>query len=103
MLGRQGEREESEVSDMSAATDLDASPPVKWAKVIDQTKCIGCHACSTACKSENQVPLSRLCLFRAGFHLTRLSGITFFGSHFDLLKRSAPSSAGALHLFATAW
>ena len=32
--------------------------PVKWAKVIDHTKCIGCHACSTACKSENQVPLS---------------------------------------------
>lgn len=31
---------------------------VKWAKVIDHTKCIGCHACSTACKSENQVPLS---------------------------------------------
>jgi Fe-S-cluster-containing dehydrogenase component/formate-dependent nitrite reductase membrane component NrfD len=24
---------------------------------IDQTKCIGCHACSTACKSENDVPL----------------------------------------------
>jgi Fe-S-cluster-containing dehydrogenase component/formate-dependent nitrite reductase membrane component NrfD len=31
--------------------------PVRWAKVIDQTRCIGCHACSTACKSENQVPL----------------------------------------------
>ena len=31
---------------------------VKWAKVIDHTRCIGCHACSTACKSENQVPLS---------------------------------------------
>lgn len=29
----------------------------KWIKVIDQTKCIGCHACSTACKSENLVPL----------------------------------------------
>src|SRR5512143_796358 len=25
--------------------------------VIDQSKCIGCHACSTACKSENQVPI----------------------------------------------
>ncbi|HSL43003.1 MAG TPA: 4Fe-4S dicluster domain-containing protein [Anaerolineales bacterium] len=25
--------------------------------LIDQTRCIGCHACSTACKSENQVPL----------------------------------------------
>jgi len=29
----------------------------RWAKVIDQTRCIGCHACSTACKSENDVPL----------------------------------------------
>ncbi|MFQ5522545.1 MAG: 4Fe-4S dicluster domain-containing protein [Acidimicrobiia bacterium] len=28
-----------------------------WVKVIDQTLCIGCHACTTACKSENQVPL----------------------------------------------
>ncbi len=25
--------------------------------VIDNRKCIGCHACTTACKSENQVPL----------------------------------------------
>jgi Fe-S-cluster-containing dehydrogenase component len=25
--------------------------------VLDQTRCIGCHACSTACKSENGVPL----------------------------------------------
>ena len=30
---------------------------VKWAKVIDQRKCIGCHACTVACKSEHQVPL----------------------------------------------
>jgi Fe-S-cluster-containing dehydrogenase component len=33
------------------------SEPVQWGKVIDQTRCIGCHACSTACKSENAVPL----------------------------------------------
>ncbi|MCH9651323.1 MAG: polysulfide reductase NrfD [Deltaproteobacteria bacterium] len=32
--------------------------PVKWAKVIDHESCIGCHACTTACKSENEVPLS---------------------------------------------
>jgi Fe-S-cluster-containing dehydrogenase component/formate-dependent nitrite reductase membrane component NrfD len=25
--------------------------------VLDQTRCIGCHACTTACKSENDVPL----------------------------------------------
>src|SRR5687768_5649512 len=29
-----------------------------WIKVLDQTRCIGCHACTTACKSENLVPLS---------------------------------------------
>jgi Fe-S-cluster-containing dehydrogenase component/formate-dependent nitrite reductase membrane component NrfD len=34
------------------------SAPVRWAKAIDHTRCIGCHACTTACKSENQVPLS---------------------------------------------
>ena len=31
---------------------------IKWAKVIDHTRCIGCHACTTACKSENLVPVS---------------------------------------------
>ncbi|HEU4794014.1 MAG TPA: 4Fe-4S dicluster domain-containing protein [Pyrinomonadaceae bacterium] len=32
--------------------------PIQWAKVIDHTRCIGCHACTTACKSENVVPVS---------------------------------------------
>jgi len=36
----------------------DHGRPVQWAKVIDHTRCIGCHACTTACKSENEVPLS---------------------------------------------
>ena len=33
-------------------------PGTMWAKVVDHTRCIGCHACTTACKSENEVPLS---------------------------------------------
>ena len=33
------------------------SGPLKWAKVVDHASCIGCHACTTACKSENEVPL----------------------------------------------
>lgn len=28
---------------------------VKWAMVIDQAKCIGCHACAVACASENRL------------------------------------------------
>lgn len=40
----------------SSATMTAARPP-QWVKVIDQSRCIGCHACTTACKSENQVPL----------------------------------------------
>ena len=34
-----------------------SGPPVRWLKVLDQTRCIGCHACTTACKSENEVPV----------------------------------------------
>src|SRR5437764_13922386 len=37
--------------------DDSTAPRTQWAKVIDQTRCIGCHACTTACKSENLVPL----------------------------------------------
>src|SRR5215210_164316 len=40
---------------MRAVTDL--TETVRWGKVIDQTRCIGCHACSTACKSENAIPV----------------------------------------------
>ena len=30
---------------------------VSFGFLVDNKKCIGCHACSTACKSENEVPL----------------------------------------------
>ncbi|MFN8062551.1 MAG: 4Fe-4S dicluster domain-containing protein [Vicinamibacterales bacterium] len=38
----------------------DAAPsvPLRWGKIVDQTRCVGCHACTVACKSENNVPLS---------------------------------------------
>ncbi len=31
--------------------------PRRWVKLLDQSRCIGCHACTTACKSENGVPV----------------------------------------------
>lgn len=27
-----------------------------WGKVVDLNKCVGCHACSAACTTENKVP-----------------------------------------------
>ena len=30
---------------------------MRYGFVIDQRKCIGCHACTVACKEENRVPL----------------------------------------------
>jgi Fe-S-cluster-containing dehydrogenase component len=42
---------------MAETVSVRPALPVRWAKLVDQTRCIGCHACSTACKSENQVPL----------------------------------------------
>ncbi len=30
---------------------------MRYGFVIDQTVCIGCHACTVACKTEHQVPL----------------------------------------------
>ena len=45
-------------ADVTPTSDSgDVESPV-WAKIIDQSRCIGCHACTTACKSENEVPLS---------------------------------------------
>ena len=32
-------------------------PEPRWVKLLDQSRCIGCHACTTACKSENEVPV----------------------------------------------
>jgi Fe-S-cluster-containing dehydrogenase component/formate-dependent nitrite reductase membrane component NrfD len=43
---------------MPLTTETPTPAPPRWAKVVDNTKCIGCHACTTACKSENEVPLS---------------------------------------------
>jgi Fe-S-cluster-containing dehydrogenase component/formate-dependent nitrite reductase membrane component NrfD len=47
------------VIDLRSATSAENRVDVvRWAKVVDHSRCIGCHACTTACKSENEVPLS---------------------------------------------
>ncbi len=44
--------------DLLPMYDRGAERAPKFVKLLDQSKCIGCHACTTACKSENEVPLS---------------------------------------------
>ncbi len=41
----------------AARATRDEGPPMNYGFVIDNRRCIGCHACSTACKQENEVPL----------------------------------------------
>lgn len=42
---------------LTAPVDPAPGAGIRWGKVIDNRKCIGCHACSVACKMEHQVPL----------------------------------------------
>jgi len=44
------------MSQTTLSAGADTAVPL-WSKVIDHSRCIGCHACTTACKSENEVPL----------------------------------------------
>ena len=42
---------------MALAPAPDTEHQIKWGKVIDNERCIGCHACTVACKAEHLVPL----------------------------------------------
>jgi len=48
---------ELEVAESFDVRALLGVKPPRWVKVLDQSRCIGCHACTTACKSENLVPV----------------------------------------------
>ncbi len=56
---------------------------MNYAWVIDQTKCIGCHACSTACKSENDVPLG---VFRTWVKAVEVGEFPNVRRHFAVLR-----------------
>jgi tetrathionate reductase subunit B len=39
------------------STDGGKAKTRRWGMLVDQRRCIGCHSCTIACKSENNVPL----------------------------------------------
>jgi len=49
--------------------------------VFDNRKCIGCHACSTACKSENQVPLG---VYRTWVKYTEVGNFPYVRRNFQV-------------------
>lgn len=51
--------------------------------VIDQTRCIGCHACTTACKSENEVALG---VFRTWVKAVEVGRFPQVRRHFAVLR-----------------
>jgi len=51
--------------------------------VIDQNRCIGCHACTVACKSENDVPVGD---FRTWVKYTEIGTFPTVRRHFAVLR-----------------
>jgi len=51
--------------------------------VIDQRKCIGCHACTVACKSENEVPVGS---FRTWVKYVEKGSFPAVRRHFTVLR-----------------
>ncbi|MCB9832612.1 MAG: 4Fe-4S dicluster domain-containing protein [Planctomycetes bacterium] len=51
--------------------------------VIDQRRCIGCHACTVACKAENEVPLGD---FRTWVKYTEKGSFPDVRRHFTVLR-----------------
>ncbi len=58
-------------------------PPVQLGFVIDHSRCIGCHACTVACKSENEVPLGS---FRTWVKYTETGEFPAVKRHFAVLR-----------------
>jgi Fe-S-cluster-containing dehydrogenase component len=59
------------------------APAMRYSFVLDQTRCIGCHACTVACKSENEVALGT---FRTWVKYIEKGDIPDARRHFAVLR-----------------
>ncbi len=67
--------------------------------VIDQTRCIGCHACTVACKSENEVPVG---VFRTWVKYTESGEFPSVNRSFGVLRCNQCSDAPCVTICPTA-
>ena len=63
---------------------------MQYGFVIDQRRCIGCHACTVACKSENSVPVGS---FRTWVKYTEIGTFPAVRRHFAVLRCNQCTSA----------
>lgn len=56
---------------------------MQYGFVLDQRRCIGCHACTVACKSENEVPIGD---FRTWVKYTEVGAFPAVRRHFAVLR-----------------
>jgi len=63
---------------------------MQYGFVLDQRRCIGCHACTVACKPENDVPLGD---FRTWVKYTEVGSFPTVRRHFAVLRCNQCTSA----------
>jgi Fe-S-cluster-containing dehydrogenase component/formate-dependent nitrite reductase membrane component NrfD len=71
---------------------------VRYGFVIDQRKCIGCHACTVACKEENGVPLGA---FRTWVKYVEKGAFPATRRYFSVLRCNHCDDAPCVHICPT--
>ena len=69
--------------DFDAGATSPSSHHANYGFVIDNRMCIGCHACSTACKAENEVPLG---VYRTWVKTTEVGQFPDVTRHFQVTR-----------------
>jgi Fe-S-cluster-containing dehydrogenase component/formate-dependent nitrite reductase membrane component NrfD len=68
---------------------------MKWAKVIDQERCIGCHACTVACKAEHGVPVG---VTRTFVKQVEVGTFPNVGRHFQVTRCNQCDNPPCVHI-----
>jgi Fe-S-cluster-containing dehydrogenase component/formate-dependent nitrite reductase membrane component NrfD len=71
---------------------------MRYGFVIDQDRCIGCHACTVACKEENQVPVG---VFRTWVKYVEKGKFPHSSRHFGVLRCNHCETAPCIEICPT--
>jgi Fe-S-cluster-containing dehydrogenase component/formate-dependent nitrite reductase membrane component NrfD len=71
---------------------------MRYGFVIDQDRCIGCHACTVACKEENQVPVG---VFRTWVKYIEKGAFPHTRRHFGVLRCNHCENAPCIEICPT--